>query len=106
MVEMYSGLPEGVWICLTEEAAMALAANQAEKVGGEYEDGYWQRGDTEWHVREADLDLDVLSPANRQRPGQWIRCRECGGGWNVDDRPHDHSEDKPEGMLAPPRGDY
>ena len=59
VVEMFGGLPEGIWICETEEAAKRMAEEVALETGGSWdeEDGYWRRGDTEWHIRQAKLEI-------------------------------------------------
>ena len=58
VIEMFGGLPEGIWTCRSEESAKRIAEEVALETGGEWdEDGYWRRGDTEWHIRQAKLEL-------------------------------------------------
>lgn len=57
IVEIFGGLPEGVWIEETEAEARTRAEELANNLGYEpAEDGgdYWVRGDSELHIREVE----------------------------------------------------
>ncbi|MEE9592267.1 MAG: hypothetical protein V3W28_01655 [Thermoplasmata archaeon] len=55
VVEMFAGLPEGVWLASDEAAARVKADDLAKDLSYEMgEDGYYVRGDSELHIREVE----------------------------------------------------
>lgn len=56
IVEMFGGLPEGVWLADSENEAVHKAERLADHLGYQpSEDGrYWVRGDSELHLREVE----------------------------------------------------
>ncbi len=55
VVEMFAGLPEGIWVEEDEAAALVKAHDLAKELGYELgKDGYYVRGDSELHLREVE----------------------------------------------------